>query len=87
MQIVQCDMQDRYCSAIGSTIDRKANVYAYVYDRVIYPTLTAIVAGKLWLVMMRMDGVMETSFPPDNPEKYLNNNYFICLGILEELLP
>jgi hypothetical protein len=69
------------------TSDRKANVYAYVYDRVIYPTLTAIVAGKLWLVMMRMDGVMETSFPPDNPEKYLNNNYFICLGILEELLP
>jgi hypothetical protein len=46
------------------TSDQKANVYAYIYDRVIYPTLTAIVAGELWLVMMRMDGVMETSFPP-----------------------
>jgi hypothetical protein len=69
------------------TNDRKSNVYAYVYDRVIYPTLTAIVADKLWLVMMRMDGVMETSFPPDNPEEYLNNNCFVYLGIGEYLLP
>jgi hypothetical protein len=68
------------------TSNRKANVYAYVYDQVIYPTLTAIVEDRLWLVMMRMDGILETSFPPDDPEKYLNNNYFTYLGIMEELL-
>jgi hypothetical protein len=37
------------------TSDRKANVYAHVYDRVIYPTLTAIVVDKLCLVMKRID--------------------------------
>jgi hypothetical protein len=68
------------------TSNRKANVYAYVYEQVIYPTLTAIVGDRLWLVMMRMDGILETSFPPDDPEKYLNNNYFIYLGVMEELL-
>lgn len=68
------------------TSNRKANVYAYVFDRVIYPTLTAIVGDRLWLVMMRIDGILETSFPPDDPEKYLNNNYFTYLGIMEELL-
>ena len=68
------------------TSNGKANIYAYIYDRVMYPTLTAIVEDRLWLVMMRMDGILETSFPPDDPEKYLNNNYFIYLGIMEELL-
>jgi hypothetical protein len=68
------------------TSNRKANVYAYVYEQVIYPTLTAIVGDRLWLVMMRMDGILETSFPPDDPAKYLNNNYFTYLGIMEELL-
>jgi hypothetical protein len=61
-------------------------VSSQVYDQVIYPTLTATVEDRLWLVMMRMDGILETSFPPDDPEKYLNNNYFIYLGIMEELL-
>jgi hypothetical protein len=68
------------------TSNRKANVYAYVYEQMIYPTLTAIVEDRLWLVMMSMDGILETSFPPDDPEKYLNNNYFTYLGIMEELL-
>lgn len=66
--------------------NRKANVYAYIYDLVIYPTLTAMVEDRLWLVMMRMDGILETSFPPDNPSEYLNSNYFVYLGIMEELL-
>jgi hypothetical protein len=68
------------------TSNRKANIYAYIYNQIIYPTLTAIVADRLWLVMMRIDGILETSFPPDDPEKYLNNNYFIYLGIMEDLL-
>ena len=66
--------------------NQKANVYAYIYDRVIYPTLTAMVEDRLWLVMMSMDGILETSFPPDNPSEYLNSNYFVYLGIMEELL-
>jgi hypothetical protein len=45
-----------------------------------------VMYDRLWLVMMRMDGILETSFPPDDPEKYLNNNYFTYLGIMEELL-
>ena len=66
--------------------NQKANVYAYIYDRIIYPTLTAMVEDRLWLVMMSMDGILKTSFPPDNPSEYLNSNYFVYLGIMEELL-
>ena len=68
------------------TSNRTANVYAYIYDQVIYPTLTAIVADRLWLVMLGINGILETSFPPDDPKKYLNNSCFVYLGIMEELL-
>ncbi|MCY7369092.1 MAG: hypothetical protein LH474_13180 [Chamaesiphon sp.] len=69
------------------TNDRQARVYVYIYDQILYPTLTTIVEDRLWLVMMGIDGVMETAFPPDNPDKYLNKTAFVYLRILEELLP
>jgi hypothetical protein len=68
------------------TSNQKAKIYVYIYNRLIYPTLTAIVEDRLWLVMMGIDGVLETSFPPDKPEIYLNNNSFVYLGVVEELL-
>lgn len=62
-----------------------ANVYLYVYKETIYPTLVAIVENKLWLVMISLDGVLETAFPPDDPEGYLANSAFVYLGSAKEL--
>jgi hypothetical protein len=41
--------------------------------------------GVRWLVMVGLDSVMETAFPPEDPETYLANLRFQRLGTLEEL--
>ena len=66
--------------------DSKAKVYIYLYESTIYPTITSIIKEKLWLVMIGIDGILETAFPPEDPSNYLSNASFIYIGILEELL-
>ncbi len=66
--------------------DSKAKVYIYLYGSTVYPTITSIIKEKLWLVMIGIDGILETAFPPEDPNNYLSNPNFIYLGILEELL-
>ncbi len=38
------------------------------------------------LVMMGLDGVLETAFPPKEPESYLANSMFIYVGLVKDLL-
>lgn len=64
----------------------KAKIYIYSYESTIYPTITSIVKDRLWLVMIGLDGILETAFPPENPSNYLTNPNFIYIGILEKLL-
>lgn len=62
-----------------------AAVFAYRWGETLYPTVVADVEGVLWLVMLSLDGLMETAFPPEDPEEYLANPQFHRLGTLEEL--
>lgn len=66
--------------------DSKAKVYIYLYGSTAYPTITSIIEEKLWLVMIGIDGILETAFPPEDPDNYLSNPNFVFIGILEELL-
>lgn len=66
--------------------DTRAKVYVYIYGSVSYPTITSIVEEKLWLVMIRLDGILETAFPPEDPSKYLSNLNFRYVGVLKDLL-
>jgi hypothetical protein len=61
-------------------------VYIYEFGEIIYPTLVAPIEQRTWLVMITMDGVMETSFPPDLPEEYLSNPSFRYLGLAGDIL-
>lgn len=69
-------------SVVSST---DANVYLYVYGERIYPTLVTNVENKIWLVMIGLNGVLETAFPPDDPESYLANSAFVYLGLVKDL--
>jgi hypothetical protein len=62
-----------------------AEVFAYRWGETIYPTVVAEVEGIRWLVMMSLDSIMETAFPPEDAETYLANPRFQRLGTLEEL--
>ncbi|MEG3839169.1 hypothetical protein [Microcoleus sp. herbarium14] len=70
-------------TAVANSLD--ANLYLYVYGETIYPTLVANMHNKLWLVMISLEGVLETAFPPDAPESYLANSAFVDLGSVKEL--
>ena len=62
-----------------------ADVYLYIYGETIYPTVVAYVDYKLWLVMIGLNGVLETAFPPDLPQSYLAISSFVYLGLVKEL--
>jgi hypothetical protein len=63
-----------------------ANVYVYIHASIMYPTVTSIIENKLWLVMIGMDSILETAFPPESPNNYLSNKAFVSLGSLEDLV-
>jgi hypothetical protein len=62
-----------------------ADVYTYEFGGIIYPTLVSLVNQRIWLVMIAMNGVLETAFPPDMPEDYLSSPNFTYVGRLGEL--
>lgn len=62
-----------------------AEVFVYRWGETLYPTVVAEVEGIRWLVMLGLDSIMETAFPPENPATYLANLRFQRLGTLEEL--
>lgn len=62
-----------------------AEVFVYCWGETLYPTVVAEVEGARWLVMVGLDSIMETAFPPEDPETYLANLRFQRLGTPEEL--
>jgi hypothetical protein len=62
-----------------------AEVFVYRGSESAYPTVVAEVDGVRWLVMLGMDGVMETAFPPEDAVTYLANPRFTRVGTLEDL--
>jgi hypothetical protein len=63
-----------------------ASVRLFRWDDDIYPTITGEYQGKLWLVMFGLSGIMETSFPTDDPEAYLADTRFEYLGHISEFI-
>lgn len=62
-----------------------AEVWVYRWGETLYPTVVTHVEEVQWLVMLSLDGIMETAFPPEDVETYLVNPRFTRLGTLEEL--
>lgn len=63
-----------------------AIVYVYTYKGAIYPTVVAQLAEIYWLVMVSMDGIMESAYVVENPETYLSQPDFELVGLLKEVL-
>jgi hypothetical protein len=72
---------------IGAISPSTAEVVVYRWGEPIYPTVVADVEGVRWLVMVGLDSVMETAFPPEDTEAYLANLRFQRLGTLAKLGP
>ena len=62
-----------------------AEVWVYRWGEHFYPTVVTEMDGLRWLVMLSLDGIMETAFPPEDPETYLVDTRFTRVGTIEEL--
>jgi len=62
-----------------------ADVYLFRFRETPYPTIVHFASGRLWLVMLDMDGVMETAFLVEKPDEYFADPRFERLGFLQEL--
>ncbi len=64
-----------------------AQVHVYRFAGADYITLVADHAGRRWLVMFSPDGILETAFPPDDPDAYFRDEpRFIAIGSVEEVM-
>ncbi|MBF2057313.1 MAG: hypothetical protein IGQ45_08825 [Cyanobacterium sp. T60_A2020_053] len=78
---------DDYQKVIQTIIlDDESEIYIFQDNNCFYPTVTNKIDYKFWIVMFSLSGIMETAFPPSNPEKYLKNNPFVYIGKLKELI-
>lgn len=51
-----------------------------------FVAVRAEVAGRAWLAIFSLDGIMETAFPPRNIDRYLARPGFTRIGTVEEVL-
>ncbi|HEY67722.1 MAG TPA: hypothetical protein G4N97_05560 [Thermoflexia bacterium] len=49
-------------------------------------TIVAVIQGHHWLVMFALDGLMESAYIVENPDRYLSKPVFDLLGPLSEVL-
>ena len=65
--------------------DKIGRVYRYWYNGIPYVTVVATVDTRQWLVMFAYDGVLESAFVIDRPERYLSKPGFEWIGSLNEV--
>jgi len=66
--------------------DADAQVYVYWHHDTPYVTIVAVIQGHHWLVMFALDGLMESAYIVENPDRYLSKPVFDLLGPLSEVL-
>ncbi len=77
-----------YEAIIGAVVRHpEAFIYIYRYGLKDYPTVVAPYEGQIWMVMFGPDGIMETAFPPDEPNTYFDMDpRYIPVGHIKELM-
>lgn len=66
--------------------DARADVHAYWHAGTPYAAIVAVCQGRRWLVMLSLDGLVESAYVVEHPEQYLGQSAFERLGSLSEVL-
>lgn len=61
-------------------------VYLYEFNETHYYAIRGFSQNQEWLIIFGVEGVMETAFPPNDIDEYLEHRGFILLGHIEEVL-
>ena len=70
----------------GILANRGNAVYLYVFGEIHYYAVRGVAYKKEWLVIFGERGLMETAFPPEDIDDYLERRGFILLDRIEEVL-
>ena len=66
--------------------DENATIYLFQFDNISYPVVVTTDKEQVWLVMFGMNGIMETAFPPDKPDKYFRDSRYQLIGELKDII-
>ena len=66
--------------------DAHAQVYTYWHNDTPYVAIVAVVQSRHWLVMFALDGLMESAYVVEHPDRYLSKPVFEPMGSLSEVL-
>lgn len=78
---------DDYEQVIKAVVsDLHARVFVYWHGHKPYPTVVSVIAEHHWLVMFDADGVLESAFVVERPDRYLDRPAFAMLGTLGEIV-
>ena len=65
--------------------EHETAVYVYWHSGIPYVTLTAVIEDRCWLVMFDLDGLIESAFVVERPDRYLSNPAFVRSGTVGEV--
>ncbi len=75
-----------YNGLIQSMVKEAGNlVYLYHFGAERYYAVRGRIGSQEWLVIVTKAGVIETAFPPDAMERYLQRRGFIAMGTIREV--
>lgn len=76
-----------YEKLISEVVDDGNNIlYLYEYRNVNFYAVRGFIQNKEWLIIFGPGGLMETAFPPEDMDDYLNKRGFIFIGPVKEVL-
>ena len=76
-----------YHKVISAIVGNERNiVYLYEFRSTQYYAVRGFIREKEWLVIYGAFDLMETTFPPENIDHYLESRGFVPLGRIEEVL-
>ena len=63
-------------------------LYVYEFTSKVYYGLRGFIKGQVneWLVIFGVGGILETAFPPENIDEYLENRGFVLIGRIKEVV-
>jgi hypothetical protein len=77
---------DDYARVIRTVAHRQtAQVYVYRHNDTSYVALVAVVENRYWLVMFDLDGLIESAFVVERPDRYLSKSAFVLAGTVGEV--
>ena len=79
-------MQDYDRIILDIVKDIRNVIYLYEFRGVHYYAVRGYFADREWLILFGAGGLMETAFPPQDMDEYLERRGFVLLGRIEEVL-